>query len=71
MDEKYRKFLEKRSNILQITEKPEDQRQGVQEPIKDNQSDGNQEPQKYKTFAKSCEFFERRLENEGVLSSLP
>jgi len=36
VDEKYRKFLEKRPNILQITEKPDDyQQRGAQEPTKE------------------------------------
>jgi hypothetical protein len=35
-DEKYRKFLEKRPDILQITEKPDDhQQRGAQEPTKE------------------------------------
>jgi hypothetical protein len=35
-DEKYRKFLEKRPDILQITGKPDDhQQRGAQEPTKE------------------------------------
>jgi hypothetical protein len=35
VDEKYRKFLEKRRDMLQITEKPDDhQPRGAQEPGK-------------------------------------
>jgi hypothetical protein len=36
VDEKYRKFLKKRPDILQITGKPDDRQQrGAQEPTKE------------------------------------